>query len=65
MEKAPGAFYMQDESSMLVAHAVCPQPGMTVLDLCAAPGGKTTHLAQLMQIRAEFMPATFIRIKWS
>ncbi len=49
MEKAPDAFYMQDESSMLVAHAVCPQPGMTVLDLCAAPGGKTTHLAQLMQ----------------
>ena len=49
MEKAPDAFYMQDESSMLVAHAVCPQPGMTVLDLCAAPGGKTTHIAQLMQ----------------
>ena len=49
MEKATDAFYMQDESSMLVAHAVCPQPGMTVLDLCAAPGGKTTHLAQLMQ----------------
>ena len=49
MEKAPDAFYMQDESSMLVAHAVCPQPGMTVLDLCAAPGGKTTHLAHLMQ----------------
>lgn len=49
MEKAPDAFYMQDESSMLVAHAVCPQPGMTVLDLCAAPGGKTTHLAQLMK----------------
>lgn len=48
-KKAPDAFYMQDESSMLVAHAVCPQPGMTVLDLCAAPGGKTTHLAQLMQ----------------
>ena len=49
MEKAPDAFYMQDESSMLVAHAACSQPGMTVLDLCAAPGGKTTHLAQLMQ----------------
>ena len=49
MEKVPDAFYMQDESSMLVAHAVCPKPGMTVFDLCAAPGGKTTHLAQLMQ----------------
>lgn len=49
LEKHPDVFYMQDESSMLVAHVVNPQPGMAVLDLCAAPGGKTTHLAQLMQ----------------
>ncbi len=49
MEQYPDSFYMQDESSMLVAHAVNPQPGMTVFDLCAAPGGKTTHMAQLMQ----------------
>ncbi len=49
LEKHPDAFYMQDESSMLVAHVVNPQPGIAVLDLCAAPGGKTTHLAQLMQ----------------
>ncbi len=49
MEKNPDSFYMQDESSMLVAHVVNPKPGMTVLDLCAAPGGKTTHMAQLMQ----------------
>lgn len=49
LEKYPDAFYMQDESSMLVAHAANLKPGMTVLDLCAAPGGKTTHLAQLMQ----------------
>ncbi len=49
LEKYPDAFYMQDESSMLVAHILNPQPGMTVLDVCAAPGGKTTHLAQLMQ----------------
>ena len=33
---------------MLVAGLVAPQPGMDVLDLCSAPGGKTTHLAQLM-----------------
>lgn len=42
------AFYMQDESSMLVAGILAPQPGETVIDMCAAPGGKTTHIAQLM-----------------
>ncbi|WP_127534150.1 16S rRNA (cytosine(967)-C(5))-methyltransferase RsmB [Paenibacillus kobensis] len=43
-----GKWTIQDESSMLVAGAARPQPGMTVLDCCAAPGGKTTHLAELM-----------------
>ncbi len=44
-----GLFQIQDESSMLVAHAVNPAPGARVLDVCSAPGGKTTHMAQLMQ----------------
>ncbi len=44
-----GLFTVQDESSMLVAHALNPLPGDTVLDVCAAPGGKTTHLAELMK----------------
>ncbi|MDO7905247.1 16S rRNA (cytosine(967)-C(5))-methyltransferase RsmB [Paenibacillus sp. JX-17] len=44
-----GIISIQDESSMLVARAVAPQPGMEVLDCCAAPGGKTTHMAELMQ----------------
>ena len=43
-----GWFQVQDESSQLVAHIVDPKPGERVLDACAAPGGKTTHLAQLM-----------------
>nr|WP_245375560.1 16S rRNA (cytosine(967)-C(5))-methyltransferase RsmB [Paenibacillus eucommiae] len=43
-----GAFSIQDESSMLVAEAVDPQPGMKVLDCCAAPGGKTAHMAEKM-----------------
>jgi 16S rRNA (cytosine967-C5)-methyltransferase len=46
-----GDFAVQDHSSMLPASAVAPQPGMRVLDLCAAPGGKTTHLAELMDNR--------------
>jgi 16S rRNA (cytosine967-C5)-methyltransferase len=45
---AEGWFSVQDESAMRVASALAPEPGETVLDLCAAPGGKTTHLAELM-----------------
>jgi 16S rRNA (cytosine967-C5)-methyltransferase len=45
---ADGWFAVQDETAMRVASAVDPQPGMRVLDLCAAPGGKATHLAELM-----------------
>lgn len=43
-----GYLSIQDESSMLVAEAVAPEPGMKVLDCCAAPGGKTAHMAELM-----------------
>ena len=43
-----GWFQVQDESSMLAARALCPEPGARVLDVCSAPGGKTTHLAELM-----------------
>lgn len=44
-----GYISVQDESSMLVAEAVAPEPGMRVLDCCAAPGGKTTHMGELMK----------------
>lgn len=43
-----GYFTIQDESSMLVAAALDAKAGMTVLDACAAPGGKTTHIAERM-----------------
>ena len=43
-----GLCYIQDEASMLVADALNPQENTIVLDACAAPGGKTTHLAQVM-----------------
>lgn len=46
---AEGSFSIQDESSMLVAQAFDPHPGMHVLDCCAAPGGKTSHIAEKMQ----------------
>ena len=45
---ARGALMPQSRASMMVARAVDPQPAERVLDLCAAPGGKTTHLAALM-----------------
>jgi 16S rRNA (cytosine967-C5)-methyltransferase len=48
-----GWFTVQDQSAMRVASALDPQPGWRVLDMCAAPGGKTTHLAELMQDRGE------------
>ena len=45
-----GAYiYVQDESSMLVADILAPKPGELLIDVCSAPGGKTTHLAQKMQ----------------
>jgi 16S rRNA (cytosine967-C5)-methyltransferase len=43
-----GVFQVQGESSQLVAYLLDPQPGENILDACAAPGGKTTHLAELM-----------------
>jgi 16S rRNA (cytosine967-C5)-methyltransferase len=46
---AEGWFSVQDLSAMAAATALAPEPGMTVLDLCAAPGGKTSHLAELMR----------------
>ncbi len=45
---AEGWFTVQDASAMRVAAALEPRHGGAVLDLCAAPGGKTTHLAELM-----------------
>ncbi|MDF9408158.1 16S rRNA (cytosine(967)-C(5))-methyltransferase RsmB [Pelotomaculum isophthalicicum JI] len=50
-----GLFQIQDESSMLAGRALMPRPGARVLDACGAPGGKTTHLAELMENRGEIL----------
>jgi 16S rRNA (cytosine967-C5)-methyltransferase len=52
---ARGAYVAQSRAAMLVARALDPQPGERVLDLCAAPGGKTTHLAALMDDDGEIV----------
>ena len=43
-----GLFYVQDTASMMVAETASPKPGDFVLDVCAAPGGKSVHMAQLL-----------------
>ncbi|HIK08327.1 MAG TPA: 16S rRNA (cytosine(967)-C(5))-methyltransferase [Trichormus sp. M33_DOE_039] len=44
-----GWWVVQDASAQLVSHILDPQAGEVIIDACAAPGGKTTHIAELMQ----------------
>jgi 16S rRNA (cytosine967-C5)-methyltransferase len=46
---ANGEWIVQDSSAQLVGYLLDPQPGETIVDACAAPGGKTLHMAELMQ----------------
>ena len=48
-----GLFTLQDEASQLTTRLLDPKPGERVLDACAAPGGKTTHMAERMEDRGE------------
>lgn len=50
-----GLFQVQGEASQLVAYLLDPQPGERVLDACAAPGGKSTHIAEMMEDRGEII----------
>lgn len=50
-----GLFQVQDESSMQVAHVLAPQPDEFIIDACSAPGGKTTHMAALMQDKGRIL----------
>jgi NOL1/NOP2/sun family putative RNA methylase len=49
LEHMLGFYYIQGVPSMTAVDVLDPQPGETVLDLAAAPGGKTTHIAQMMK----------------
>lgn len=44
-----GFYQAQDESSMIAIKALDPKPGETIMDVCAAPGGKTLYMAELMK----------------
>ena len=50
-----GLFYSQSLSAMLVAPILAPQKGETIIDFCAAPGGKSTHIAQLVENQCQLI----------
>lgn len=50
-----GYFTPQDTSAMLAGYILSPKKGSMVIDMCAAPGGKSTHMAELMQNRGKIL----------
>ncbi|MBI5848328.1 MAG: 16S rRNA (cytosine(967)-C(5))-methyltransferase RsmB [Nitrospirae bacterium] len=65
-----GLFAVQDEASQLISCLLAPEKGERVLDACAAPGGKTTHIAQMMEDEGEIIavekdPQRILKLKES
>ncbi|HEY0792358.1 MAG TPA: 16S rRNA (cytosine(967)-C(5))-methyltransferase RsmB [Chthoniobacterales bacterium] len=63
-----GVVYVQDPSTLVACELLGPQPGETVLDACAAPGGKTGYMAQLMQnegaiVACDYEPSRLHRLE--
>jgi len=56
-----GLFYIQDKASCLAVEVANPKPGDTVLDVCAAPGAKTTYMAQLMENQGKIYSIDYSR----
>ncbi len=65
VEHQLGYYYIQNSSSMIPSLALDPYPGDYVLDMCAAPGSKTTHIAQLMENKGVLVAneASFVRVR--
>lgn len=61
-----GFYVIQDEASQLVTAILDPRPGEIILDACAAPGGKTTHIAQRMKNEGKIygLDLTVEKLKW-
>ena len=54
-----GLFYIQDKASCLAVEVAGPEPGQVILDVCAAPGAKTSHIAQLMDDKGLIISVDF------
>ncbi|XP_030253746.1 putative methyltransferase NSUN6 isoform X2 [Sparus aurata] len=59
----PGLAFLQNLPSVVVGHVLGPRPGERILDMCAAPGGKTCHIAALMEDQGEVVALERIRNK--